>query len=89
MLRVPGHRLVALGAPHTGQTCQQWPCDTLAGVQRVDKLGSPRAQGVSGHGHALCECGWTSGHLLTGAARRRAHRQHKRDVKIAASPRAA
>jgi len=77
-LRVPGHRLQGRGAPHTGQTCQKWPCDLHAGVRRVDKFGTVRDQGVGGHGHALCECGWTSEHLLTGAARRRAWRRHKR-----------
>lgn len=76
-LRVPGHRIQGRGAPHTAQTCQRWPCDTISGVQRVDKVGVPRARGIGGHGHALCECGWTSGHLLTGADRRRAHRSHR------------
>jgi hypothetical protein len=84
-LRVPGHRLQAGGAPHTGLTCQRWPCDTLPGIQRVNRIGEPSTRGISGHGHALCECGWTSSHLLSGAERRRAHREHKRTVRSAAT----
>lgn len=80
-MRVLGHRLQGLGAPYTGQACQLWPCDTLAGVQRVDRLGSPKAKGIGGHGHAFCECGWTGEHRLTGADRRRDHRRHKRAIR--------
>lgn len=60
-----------------------WPCDTLAGVLRVDKRGRERAKGVGGHGHALCECGWTGAHLLTGADRRRDHREHLKTIRAA------
>jgi hypothetical protein len=81
-LRVPGHRIQAQGAPFTATTCQLWPCDKLLGVQRVDALGNPRDHGVTGHGHAVCECGWTGAHLMTGASRRRNHREHKRQVRL-------
>lgn len=78
---VHGHALQAEGAPHTGASCQEWPCDTIAGVERVNQHGRRSATGVGGHGHALCECGWQSKHLLTGAARRRAHVEHKDTVR--------
>jgi len=79
-VRVAGHRLIARGAPHTAETCQRWPCDTLSGVQRVNQLGEPKERGIGGHGHALCECGWAGPHRLTGAARKRDHQQHKQNV---------
>lgn len=80
-MRVPGHRLIGRGAPHTAEACQKWPCDTLSGVQRVNQHGDAKVQGVGGHGHALCECGWTGPHQLTGATRKRAHHQHKATVR--------
>ena len=84
-MRVPGHRLIARGAPHTGQACTAWPCDTVAGVKRVNRHGTaldPEADvRVAGHGHALCECGWTGAHLLSGAERRRDHAVHKAAVR--------
>lgn len=80
-MRVPGHRLQARGAPHTGHSCQLWPCNTLPGVQRIDKRGSPSIKGIGGHGHALCECGWSGPHQLTGADRRRDHLAHQDTVR--------
>lgn len=83
-MRVQGHKLLLKGAPHTAQSCQQWPCDMIAGIQRVNRRGvivTPEgAAGIGGHGHALCECGWTGPHDLTGADRRRSHEQHKVQV---------
>jgi hypothetical protein len=79
-MRVQGHRLIGKGAPHTSQSCQRWPCDVHAGVQRVNRLGHLADQGISGHGHALCECQWTGAHRLTGADRKRDHHSHKADV---------
>ncbi|HEX8321671.1 hypothetical protein [Longimicrobium sp.] len=79
-MRVQGHRLVDRGAPYTAQSCQSWPCDTIAGVHRVNRQGQQIEVGsavtVGGHGHALCECGWTGPHEMTGADRQRAHRKH-------------
>lgn len=79
---VRGHGIVSDGAPHTANSCQQWPCDTLSGVQRVNRQGaSSGVNGIGGYGHALCTCGWTSAHLLTGADRRRAHIAHKQRLR--------
>jgi hypothetical protein len=80
-VRVSGHRLIARGAPHTAQSCLEWPCDVHAGVQRVNRNGKATSQGIGGHGHALCECGWTGKHLLTGADRKRDHQKHKQGVR--------
>jgi hypothetical protein len=88
-VRLRGHRIAGLGAPHTANSCQNWPCDTLPGVVRVNRQGQTRAQGIGGYGHALCECGWTGPHQLSGAARRRAHAQHKRSQRREAIARAA
>lgn len=85
LLRVPGHRILGRGAPHTGQSCQTWPCDTVSGVRRVDRYGIVRDVGVGGHGHASCECGWTGPHQFSGAARRRDHRAHKRSLRSTAT----
>ena len=41
--------------------------------------------GVSGDGRAKCECRWLSDVLPSGAARKRAHAEHKRQVQEAAS----
>lgn len=76
-LIVPGHGLISEGAAHTAQSCQEWPCDKVTGIQRVDRRGVVAANGVGGHGHALCACGWTGPHQLTGADRKRSHRDHK------------
>lgn len=78
---VPGHGLVFEGAAHTANACQVWPCDTLAGVQRVNRRGEPASNGIGGHGHGVCACGWTSPHLYSGAERRRAHNAHKAQLR--------
>jgi hypothetical protein len=83
-MRVTGHRLIGKGAPHTSQSCQRWPCDVHAGVQRVNRTGEAKTQGIGGHGHALCECGWTGGHRLTGSERKRDHDSHKASLRPAA-----
>lgn len=62
---VPGHTLVAEGAPH------MWN-----GRRYERNTGGEWT--VSGTGKALCSCGWTSKVLKTGAARKAAHREHKR-----------
>lgn len=80
-MRVTGHRLIGRGAPHTAESCQRWPCDTHSGVQRVNRTGDLKSQGIAGHGHALCECRWTGSHRLSGADRKRDHDGHKIDVK--------
>jgi hypothetical protein len=80
-VRVPGHRLIARGAPHTAESCQKWPCDLHSGVQRVNRQGDIQSKGIGGHGHAVCECQWTGRHLLTGADRKRDHHKHKQDVR--------
>lgn len=81
MDRLAGHRLESRGAPYTSHSCQSWPCDTIAGVQRVNRAGvalSPDADiKVAGFGHALCECGQTGPHQMSGAERRRWHSDHK------------
>jgi hypothetical protein len=83
-MRLPGHKLMLRGAPYTGQSCQQWPCDTIAGVTRVNRRGDPISPDadvrLSGHGHGLCECDATGPHDLTGADRRRWHDAHKAEV---------
>jgi hypothetical protein len=81
MARLRGHRLESRGAPFTAHSCQTWPCDTIAGINRVNRTGTalqPEADvQVSGHGHGLCECGMTGPHQLSGADRRRWHEEHK------------
>lgn len=76
-MRIEGHRLEARGAPHTADSCQLWPCDKHSGVQRVNRRGESKEQGIAGHGHARCECGWVGRHQLTGADRKRDHAAHK------------
>jgi hypothetical protein len=65
------------GAPYTGKSCQRWPCDSISDVQRVNREGELKGQGIAGHGHALCECSWTGEHRLSGAERKRDHQKHK------------
>lgn len=89
-MRVEGHGLQLRGAPHTAQSCQLWPCDTIAGVTRVNRrgvvIGPDGDGGIGGHGHGLCECGVTGPHDLTGADRRRWHEKHKAQVKATTGP---
>lgn len=80
-MRIRGHRLTNRGAPFTGDSCQRWPCDTLSGVQRVNRTGEAKPEGIGGHGHALCECQWLGPHRLTGADRKRDHMKHKTEVR--------
>lgn len=41
-----------------------------------------KAEGIAGHGHALCECQWVGPHhRLTGAQRKRDHAAHKMAVR--------
>lgn len=78
---VPGHGLLAEGAPYTADICSVFPCNKHQGTQRVNHRGELGAEGVRGHGHAACRCGWTSVHLYSGAERRRAHRAHKHELR--------
>lgn len=80
-MRLQGHRLTSRGAPHTAESCQRWPCDTHSGVQRVNRNGDLKDEGIGGHGHALCQCQWVGAHRLTGADRKRDHAKHKREVR--------
>lgn len=80
-LIVPGHGLVAEGAAHTAQSCQEWPCDKITGIQRVDRRGEIAANGIGGYGHSLCSCGWIGPHRMSGADRRRDHRAHKHKIR--------
>lgn len=64
-LIVPGHTLVAEGAPHA------W------NGRRYERL-TLHGWSISGKGKGLCSCGATSKVLGTGAARKAWHREHKR-----------
>jgi hypothetical protein len=73
--RVAGHRLLARGEAWLAVDCYSGRCATnLRGTVHQDSHAGTSVRGV---GHAVCECGVLSGHLRTGAARRRWWRQHK------------
>jgi hypothetical protein len=76
--RLAGHTLHERGAPFSAPACNLDSCADAFGKKNVARFG-----GVSGPGHALCSCGWTSGHLPSGSARRQAHRDHKNDIRAA------
>ena len=65
---VPGHWLVSEGRPFP-----QPPCCYLSGRYSM---------GTGGPGHAKCSCGAVSEHLLSGAERKRWHREHKNKIKM-------
>lgn len=66
-MRLAGHELQREGAPYVKQG-------------RRTFLANPTSWSTSGQGRALCSCGWTSPVLNTGAARKAAHRSHKREM---------
>jgi hypothetical protein len=72
--QVPGHGLLSEGAAYR---CGQFSCDHCAGrggIVRVFNVG------IGGQGHPRCACGWVGPWLASGAARRRAHNEHKKTV---------
>jgi hypothetical protein len=82
---VPGHGLVAEGAAHTSNkpsSCLWCPADAQPGT----RAGSRSSGGVSGEGHGRCSCGEQSEHLLSGAARRRWHYDHKAAHRTGGTP---
>jgi hypothetical protein len=77
-VRLAGHTLDREGAAFRHVDCNVGGCAVAS-----DWTGGTLFSG-SATGHARCSCGWVSEHLTSGGARKRAHRDHKREVAEAA-----
>lgn len=77
--RLPGHALRCNAQAYLAVDCYVDRCATNLGAT-VHQENGPNYDSVRGRGHGVCECGTLSGHLLTGAERRRWHRSHKARV---------
>jgi hypothetical protein len=76
-VRLPGHGLVSEGIPAFLKLgCAEDECPNRMGEFEE----SDRASGQFAGGHGRCQCGAVSEHLPSQGARRRWHKDHKREA---------